>query len=194
VDPTGQFLPLAILGGALGGMAINYAIELYCGGFDIANVNWGNVALGGIGGAGGGAAGLIAGRLYGPALAAISGRLGPVAGKFIAGLGGAGGGKVGIIYQRTDLTGRLAPYVGKVKSEARYLARQSEHARAHPKSEFTYRIITQKRPGKALDIAEHEAIQKLTGGVAARRSSAVSNLRDPVGPVRRPGFGLREPD
>jgi RHS repeat-associated protein len=95
VDPTGQFLPLAILGGALGGMAINYAIELYCGDFDIANVHWGNVALGGIGGAGGGAAGLIAGRHYGPALTAISGRLGPIAGKLIAGLRGKTGPAVG---------------------------------------------------------------------------------------------------
>lgn len=75
----------------------------------------------------------------------------------------------------------------------RYLARQIEHARAFPNSKFEFEIIDRANPGSALDIAEHNFIQELTGGVAARRSSAVSNLRDPVGAARRPIFGLPEP-
>ena len=99
----------------------------------------------------------------------------------------------GIVYLRTDLTGRLAPYGGQSISEARYFVRQIEHARQHPKSKFEFDVIDTAEPGSALDIAEHNFIQELTNGVAARRSSAVSNMRDPVGAARRPAYGLPEP-
>jgi len=45
-----------------------------------------------------------------------------------------------------------------------------------------------------LDIAEHNFVQSLTGGVAARKSPLVSNKVDPVGPARRQENGLPEPD
>jgi hypothetical protein len=99
----------------------------------------------------------------------------------------------GIVYLRTDITGKLSPYGGQAINDARFLARQAEHARAFPNSEFKFSIIDRANPGRSLDIAEHNYIQELTGGVAARRSSAVSNLRDPVGAARRPTFGLPEP-
>lgn len=99
----------------------------------------------------------------------------------------------GLVYLRTDITGKLAPYGGQAINDSRFLARQAEHARAFPESEFKFSIIDRANPGSALDIAEHNYIQELTGGVAARRSSAVSNLRDPVGVARRPVFGLPEP-
>jgi hypothetical protein len=99
----------------------------------------------------------------------------------------------GLVYLRTDTTGALKPYIGQT-TEANELARQAAHARAFPNSRFEFTTIESGIPkGSALDIAEHNAIQDLTGGVAARRSPAVSNLRDPVGPLRRPGFGLPEP-
>lgn len=99
----------------------------------------------------------------------------------------------GLIYLRTDTTGKLAPYVGQT-TEANELARQAAHARAYPNSRFEFETLESGIPkGSQLDIAEHNAIQALTGGVAARRSSAVSNQRDPVGPRRRPNFGLPEP-
>lgn len=92
----------------------------------------------------------------------------------------------GIVYLRTDLNGEIAPYVGQTKNEARYIARQAEHARDFPDADFDFSIITTANAGRDLDIAEHMAIQDLTGGVRARRSPLVSNLNDPVGPARRP--------
>jgi hypothetical protein len=41
-----------------------------------------------------------------------------------------------------------------------------------------------------LDIAEHNFIQGLTGGVPARRCHSVSNDKDPIGPQRRRALGL----
>jgi hypothetical protein len=99
----------------------------------------------------------------------------------------------GIVYLRTDITGRLAPYGGQAINDARYLARQGEHARAFPNSKFEFEIVNRANPGTDLYIAEQNFVQELTGGVAARLSPDVSNLRDPVGPARRPAFGLPEP-
>jgi len=99
----------------------------------------------------------------------------------------------GVVYLRTDVTGKLAPYGGQAINDARFVARQAEHARAFPESKFKFTIIDRANPGSALDIAEHNFIQELTGGVAARRSPVVSNVRDPVGAARRPAFGLPEP-
>jgi hypothetical protein len=99
----------------------------------------------------------------------------------------------GIVYLRTDLTGKLAPYGGQSINEAHFLARQIEHARTFPDSKFEFIKIDRANPGAELDVAEHNFIQELTSGVAARRSPAVSNLRDPIGPARRPKLGLPEP-
>jgi hypothetical protein len=99
----------------------------------------------------------------------------------------------GVIYLRTDLSGEIAPYIGQAKSESRLLQRQAERARANPNADFDFSIVGRAKPGVALDIAEHNSIQQLTCGVAARQSPLVSNLKDPVGAARRAQFGLPEP-
>jgi hypothetical protein len=99
----------------------------------------------------------------------------------------------GVVYLRTDRTGGILPYGGQAKSEARFFERQTEHARAHPDADFEFTIVRRAEPGVQLDIAEHNFIQQLTGGVAARKSPLVSNLKDPVGAARRAELGLPEP-
>jgi hypothetical protein len=96
----------------------------------------------------------------------------------------------GIVYLRTDVTGKLAPYVGQAMNNKRYIARQIEHAKAFPKSEFSFDIVDTADPGVQLDIAEHNFIQALTGGVRAMRSQSVSNDKDPIGLRRQRAFGL----
>jgi len=106
-----------------------------------------------------------------------------------------GDGKVpeGIVYSRIDLNGDVLPYGGQTQNYERYLQRQIEHARNYPDADFEFTIVDRANPGAELDVAEHQYIQQLTGGVRASRSPLVSNLRDPVGPIRRPLFGLPEP-
>ncbi len=99
----------------------------------------------------------------------------------------------GIVYRRTDLSGEIAPYGGQAKSEARFIERQAEHARANPDADFEFEIVGRAEPGVQLDVLEHNFIQELTGGVAARKSPLVSNLKDPVGAARRVELGLPEP-
>jgi len=73
----------------------------------------------------------------------------------------------GIIYLRTDRTLGLKPYAGQVKNEARYLARQAEHARAHPDADFEFKIIDRgSTSGKfptSLDRKEQQALDRLGG-------------------------------
>ena len=59
----------------------------------------------------------------------------------------------GVVYRRTDLTGDLEPYGGQAVSPRRYIARQREHARAHPDSVFEFEIVDRADPGVDLDIA-----------------------------------------
>jgi len=73
------------------------------------------------------------------------------------------------------------------------LERQVKHARAYPDADFEFTIVDRANPGVDLDVAEHNYIQELTGGVRASKSPLVSNLKDPVGPARRPDLGLPEP-
>ena len=99
----------------------------------------------------------------------------------------------GVVYRRTDATGEIAPYGGQAKSETRYFQRQGEHGRAHPDADFEFEIVGRAEPGQALDVLEHNTIQEMTGGVAAKKSSLVSNKKDPVGGARRKRLGLPEP-
>jgi RHS repeat-associated protein len=99
----------------------------------------------------------------------------------------------GIVYSRIDLNGNILPYGGQAQSEVRFLQRQIEHAREYPDADFEFTIVARANPGLDLDVAEHQYIQQLTGGVRAIKSPLVSNLRDPVGPARRPALGLPEP-
>jgi len=61
----------------------------------------------------------------------------------------------------------LKPYVGQAKSETRYLARQAEHARAHPDSHFRFKVIDNGSPKgnfpTSLDLKEQKALDKLGG-------------------------------
>jgi Pretoxin HINT domain len=99
----------------------------------------------------------------------------------------------GLIYLRTDATGALEPYIGRT-TQGGQLAREAAHSRAFPNSDFKFTTVESGiQRGAPLDIAEHGALQELTGGVAARRSPVVSNQRDPVGAARRSIFGLPEP-
>lgn len=99
----------------------------------------------------------------------------------------------GVVYSRIDLNGSVLPYGGQAQSYERYLERQIEHARAHPDADFEFTIGDRANPGVELDVAEHRYIQELTGGVRASKSPLVSNLKDPVGPARRPALGLPKP-
>ncbi|ANH81958.1 hypothetical protein A8C56_14155 [Niabella ginsenosidivorans] len=70
----------------------------------------------------------------------------------------------GIVCERVDKTGNIAkPYVGQAKSEARYAARQKEHARANPRSDFEFKKIDRGRPGRNLDKKEQRALDKRGG-------------------------------
>lgn len=104
-----------------------------------------------------------------------------------------GGVPEGVVYLRIDRSGNLAPYIGQAMSEERFLARQNEHLRANPLADFEFTIIDRANPGYELDIAEHNRLQELTGGVRASRSDLVSNRVDPVGAARRERFGLPHP-
>lgn len=97
------------------------------------------------------------------------------------------------IYVREDLSGALAPYGGQSVSMQRYGARQQEHRRAYPDANFHFGIADWAEPGIRQDIAEHQFIQWMTRNRKASRSSAVSNQRDPMGPRRRPLYGMPDP-
>ena len=84
---------------------------------------------------------------------------------------GAANDATGIIYRRTDLVGGK-PYVGQAKSEARYLARQAEHARANPESDFEFEILGRAEPGVELDRMEEYFI---------RQGGGPTNLSNPEG-------------
>ena len=99
----------------------------------------------------------------------------------------------GIVYLRTDLSGKVKPYGGQSINYERFLVRQKEHARAFPESEFKFSVVGRANPGAELDAAEHRFVQELTESQRASQSPLVSNMRDPVGPLGRPSFGLDEP-
>ena len=70
------------------------------------------------------------------------------------------------------------PYIGQAESEARYGARQSEHARANPDADFEFEIIGRANPGTELDRMEEFFIRQgggptnvgnPNGGLANRR-------------------------
>jgi RHS repeat-associated protein len=68
----------------------------------------------------------------------------------------------GVVYRRSDLTGELDVYIGQAKNEGRFNARQKEHARANPDSDFGFEIIDRADPSGSfptkLDKAEQRAL------------------------------------
>ena len=93
-----------------------------------------------------------------------------------------GGGEKRGIYEFPDQTAGEIPYVGQSKNLPQCL-------RAHERAGRLKRGTETTRPvdgGKtAREIAEHQRIQKLTGGAPAKQSSDVANKVDPIGPNRR---------
>jgi hypothetical protein len=87
------------------------------------------------------------------------------------------------IYEFPDATAGGKPYVGQSGNISQRLQQQKQAGR------LTEGIVpkTTEIPGgrTAREIAEHQRIQEITDGVPARRSPAVSNQRDPIGPNRR---------
>ncbi len=99
--------------------------------------------------------------------------------------------KTGIIYERTNpKTGEC--YIGQCKSPERFEMRKKEHDKKLG-VKHDYEIVDSAKPGKDLDIAEHNKIQEKTKGMRAKDSSAVQNKKDPVGKARRSRFGVKEP-
>ena len=84
------------------------------------------------------------------------------------------------IYEFTEGSGR---YVGQ---SADTDARLAQHVRDGRISTPDDAAVTEVAGDKtAREVAEHNRIQEITGGVPARRSDAVTNQRDPIGPKRR---------
>lgn len=75
---------------------------------------------------------------------------------------------LGIIYRRIDKNGEIEkPYVGQAKNSKRYEARQKEHARANPDSDFDFEIIDRGSADgdfpTVLDRKEQKALDNLGG-------------------------------
>jgi RHS repeat-associated protein len=76
-----------------------------------------------------------------------------------------------------------ATYVGQSGNIPKRLATHEATGKKALDAEAT---ITEVTGGKtAREIAEHQKIQKITGGVPARESPKVTNQRDPIGPSRQ---------
>lgn len=79
----------------------------------------------------------------------------------------------GVVYRRTDRNGGK-PYVGQSKNESRFRARQQEHARGNPYSDFRYEVLGREAPGAQLERMEEYFIRQLGGP---------TNLRNPFGGI-----------
>lgn len=90
-------------------------------------------------------------------------------------------GPKGIVYERIDKTGNLKPYVGQAKNGERYAARQKEHARANPDSDFSFKVIDKGRPGKNLNIKEQKALDARGGPTnKSNPNGGTSNQRNVI--------------
>ena len=95
----------------------------------------------------------------------------------------------GVVYRRTDLLGGK-PYIGQAKSEARYGARQSEHARANPDADFEFEIIGRANPGTELDRMEEFFIRQGGGPTnLGNPNGGLANLRHQMSDPRYWGAG-----
>ncbi|MBX3390842.1 MAG: hypothetical protein KF691_15445 [Phycisphaeraceae bacterium] len=94
------------------------------------------------------------------------------------------------IYEFPDQQAGKVPYVGESENIPRRLTEHESAGRYVPGTETRQAV-----PGGKLarEIAEHQRIQRITGGQKAKNSPAVANKKDPIGPARRPGCGLPEP-
>jgi len=91
----------------------------------------------------------------------------------------------GVIYLRTDLSGRLKPYVGQSMSWERFLARQAEHNNHFPESIFTYKELSRASPGTPLHVLEESWIRQLGGPTnKSNPGGLLSNKRYQMNDVR----------
>jgi hypothetical protein len=67
-----------------------------------------------------------------------------------------------LAYLRSDKIGG-GLYVGQTKSDIRYLARQTEHARANPNADYEFFELGRAEPGQALDRLEEDMMRRLGG-------------------------------
>ncbi len=96
------------------------------------------------------------------------------------------GSEDGIVYERLDSSENpLKPYRGQAKSDLRYSARQAEHSRDYPDSDFSFTIIDRAEPGLALDLAEQRAIDAGGGPTnVGNPEGQLSNRRNQVSEKR----------
>jgi hypothetical protein len=88
----------------------------------------------------------------------------------------------GGIYEFPDQKAGGTPYVGQSGDLEARLKKHESTGRLKSGTETTTEVSGDKT---AREIAEHKRIQKITGGVPASKSGAVSNKVDPIGPKRR---------
>jgi RHS repeat-associated protein len=85
------------------------------------------------------------------------------------------------IYEFTDSTGKK--YVGQSGDIPKRLAQHEKAGKLDPSGNVK---TTEVLGGKTTrEVAEHNRIQEITGGVPARQSDKVSNKVDPIGPNRK---------
>jgi len=80
--------------------------------------------------------------------------------------------------------------VGQAKSEARFLARQGEHARRYPNADFKFEILDRGSPnGKfptMLDIKEQKALDRFGGPTnKSNPYGGTSNAKNVIGKKRK---------
>ena len=86
------------------------------------------------------------------------------------------------IYEFPDQRAGGTVYVGQSKDIQRRLREHQAAGRYTPGTESTTEVLGGKT---AREVAEYHRIRALTGDVPARRSAAISNQVDPIGPARR---------
>jgi len=132
---------------------------------------------------------LVGAALYGPELSAVARNglglmrgVGATGAPIVEGAGAAAAAAREGIYQFPDQEAGGVPYVGQSGNMTQRLGKHASGGRLTPGTETTTEVLGGKT---AREIAEHNRIQEITGGVPARQSSAVSNKVDPIGPSRR---------
>jgi len=132
---------------------------------------------------------VLGAALYGPELSAVArSGLGLMKGAGATGapiVEGAAAAAAAVrqgIYEFPDQAAGGVPYVGQSVNIPRRLGEHASSGRLTAGTETTTEVLGGKT---AREIAEHNRIQQITGGVPARQSSAVSNKVDPIGPDRQ---------
>jgi hypothetical protein len=90
--------------------------------------------------------------------------------------------KVEGIYEFADKSADGATYVGQSGNVEKRL---QTHAKAGRHEAGTAQVTQVEGGRTAREVAEHQRIQEITGGVPAKDSPAVSNKRDPIGVKRK---------